>query len=206
MGYMFAGCNSLQEIDISNFDTTNVEMFDWMFAECYEITELDLTNISTQSAINIGSMFRDMTHITKLKLGPLFTTENVEEFGSTFMGCISLVDLDISMLHTSNATSTENMFKNDSSIVTLVLGENFDTSNVTQSYEMFKNMTSLKTIYVTEKFDTSNITSSYDMFLGDTELKGGSQTAYSSAHIDAEYARIDDPTNGKPGYFTLKTN
>ena len=27
-----------------------------------------------------------------------------------------------------------------------------------------------------------------------------------SSYKDKEYARVDDPDNGKPGYFTLKTN
>jgi hypothetical protein len=44
------------------------------------------------------------------------------------------------------------------------------------------------------------------MFNRDTELVGGAGTTYDSNHIDVEYARVDDPDNGKPGYFTLKTS
>lgn len=34
----------------------------------------------------------------------------------------------------------------------------------------------------------------------------GAGTVYDSDHIDKEYARVDDPAIGNPGYFTLKTN
>ena len=34
----------------------------------------------------------------------------------------------------------------------------------------------------------------------------GAGTTYDSSHTDKEYARIDDPANGRPGYFTLKSN
>ena len=40
----------------------------------------------------------------------------------------------------------------------------------------------------------------------DYKLVGGAGTVYSDSNYGSEYARIDDPDNGKPGYFTLKTN
>jgi len=44
------------------------------------------------------------------------------------------------------------------------------------------------------------------MFTSSTNLVGSAGTTYNSNHTDKEYARVDDPANGKPGYFTLKTN
>jgi hypothetical protein len=44
------------------------------------------------------------------------------------------------------------------------------------------------------------------MFTSSTYLIGGAGTTYDANHVDKEYARVDDPQNGKPGYFTLKTN
>ena len=42
------------------------------------------------------------------------------------------------------------------------------------------------------------------MFEDDTKLVGGQGTTYNSSYMRKEYARIDDPSNGKPGYFTYK--
>jgi hypothetical protein len=44
------------------------------------------------------------------------------------------------------------------------------------------------------------------MFKNCTSIVGGAGTTYDANHIKNEYARVDDPTNGKPGYLTLKTN
>ena len=42
------------------------------------------------------------------------------------------------------------------------------------------------------------------MFEADTKLVGGQGTTYNNSYMRKEYARIDDPSNGKPGYFTYK--
>lgn len=63
-------------------------------------------------------------------------------------------------------------------------------------------MTNLTTIYVSDKFTMNKVTTSRNMFTGSTKLVGGAGTAYSSAHIDKTYARID--TASTPGYFTSK--
>jgi hypothetical protein len=36
------------------------------------------------------------------------------------------------------------------------------------------------------------------------KLVGGAGTVYNSSIYDASYARIDNPSLGQPGYFTLK--
>jgi hypothetical protein len=66
-------------------------------------------------------------------------------------------------------------------------------------------MKELKEIYVGNNWNINNDLSSNIIFYGDTNLVGGAGTTYDQNHIDAEYARVDDPENGKPGYFTLKT-
>lgn len=67
--------------------------------------------------------------------------------------------------------------------------------------KMFKNCELLETIYC-NSFNLANTSYSQDVFLNCYNLVGGSGTAYDYSHRDFEYARIDDPTHGKPGYFT----
>ena len=45
-----------------------------------------------------------------------------------------------------------------------------------------------------------------DTFINCSKLVGGAGTRYNSSNANGDYARVDDPTNSKPGYFTLKTN
>lgn len=98
------------------------------------------------------------------------------------------------------------MFSTCKALTNLDLGEKFDTRNVIKMDKMFFNMTSLEKIYIQNSFVTTMVESSEEMFFQNYRLKGGAGTSYSLEHIDAEYARIDDPDNDSPGYFTNRAD
>ena len=41
---MFYGCSDIKEIDLSNFNTSNVKNMDFMFYDCSSLTSLNLSN------------------------------------------------------------------------------------------------------------------------------------------------------------------
>ena len=47
MSYMFFWCSSLNELNITNFNTNNVTDMDYMFSGCKSLKELYLTNFNT---------------------------------------------------------------------------------------------------------------------------------------------------------------
>ncbi len=75
---------------------------------------------------------------------------------------------------------------------------------------MFSRDPNLETIYVSSDFDLSHVsTGSWEgrsVFSEDYKIKGGAGTMLTNGRDTALYGRIDDPDNGKPGYFTLKDN
>ena len=84
---------------------------------------------------------------------------------------------------------------------------NFDTSNVKKTSQMFYQCINLNTIYVSDSFNLDDVdeSNSTSMFNSDTNLVGGSGTMFNEHNpVDKTYARIDDPDNNKPGYFTAK--
>ena len=97
-----------------------------------------------------------------------------------------------------NANSSA-MFKGCSGLSSLDLS-GFNTGSVTKMNRMFEDCSGLVTIYASESFSTDSVTNGFSMFAGCTSLAGGSGTAYNGSLMD--YARIDDPANGLPGYFT----
>jgi hypothetical protein len=66
---------------------------------------------------------------------------------------------------------------------------------------MFQGCTVLTTIYGGDWIKMPELAQN-NTFYNCTSLVGGNGTTYSSAHINAEYARIDRP--GTPGYFTQR--
>jgi surface protein len=57
MQSMFNGCLSLKSLNVSSFDTSEVNNMEAMFYNCIQLTSLDLSNFNTQSVTNMESMF-----------------------------------------------------------------------------------------------------------------------------------------------------
>ena len=203
MALIFFGMSGLTNLDVSNFDTSNVMDMSAMFDGMSSLTSLDISNFDTSKVVNMRSMFSGMKALTGLDISN-FDTSKVTNMDYMFSEMSGLTNLDVSNFNTSNVTDMRDMFKGMSGLTSLNIS-NFNTSNVTDMGWMFYGMRGLSKIYVGNNWSVDNVSASTNMFSGDTELVGGSGTTYDSSHTDKEYARIDDPENGKPGYFTLKT-
>ena len=57
MGYMFFRCEELIKLDLSSFNTKNVETMDSMFYGCIKLASLDLANFKTDKLANVNDMF-----------------------------------------------------------------------------------------------------------------------------------------------------
>ena len=55
--YMFYDCSSLINLDLSNFNTQNVNDMSFMFSFCNSLISLDLSNFNTQNVTDMDYMF-----------------------------------------------------------------------------------------------------------------------------------------------------
>ncbi len=128
-------------------------------------------------------------------------TSNVTNMSWMFQYCSSLQSFDLSGFDTSSVKYMNSMFQYCSSLQSLDLS-GFDTSGVMNMSYMFDDCGKLEKIVVGDAWSTSAVAASIFMFDGCKSLVGGNGTEYDSAHVDAEYARVDD--SGLPGYLTYK--
>ena len=206
---MFSGMRKLITLDLSNFDTSKVTNMETMFYGLSSLTTLNLSKFDTSKVTNMERMFSDMSNLTTLNLSS-FNTSKVKYMNHMFRGMSNLTTLDLSSFDTSQVTSMEYMFFGMSNLTVLNLS-NFDTSQVTDMNYMFYldnwdiSKDKLETIYVNNDFNTAKLTEFTGMFGNRKKLRGGngSYLAYPYA-ADKSWLRIDDPTNGRPGYFTRK--
>ena len=56
MENMFKGCSSLKSIDLSSFNTTNVNNMARMFSHCSSLESIDLSSFNTTNANNVKDM------------------------------------------------------------------------------------------------------------------------------------------------------
>ena len=68
MSNMFANCNSLTSLALSNFNTENVESMLGMFYGCSNLTSIDLSNFNTANVNDMRRMFQDCKRLTSLNL------------------------------------------------------------------------------------------------------------------------------------------
>ena len=207
----FNGCSGLTSLDVSKFDTSNATDMLGMFFYCSNLTSLDVSKFNTSKVTSMLEMFYNCNKLTSLDVSK-FDTNKVTSMQLMFAYCSGLTNIDVSYFDTSNVTSMRSMFHNCSGLTELDLSS-FDTSKVTSMWHMFNACSNLTTIYASDKFVTTALTdeaiedrpegnnNNTHLFDGCTKLVGGSGTAYSAEHVNADYVRIDG-LNGLPGYFT----
>jgi len=60
MNNFFEGCNSLQNLNITNFNTQNVKYMNLVFKDLYKIKKLDVSNFDTNNVIDMNLMLKMM--------------------------------------------------------------------------------------------------------------------------------------------------
>ena len=209
MGYMFSYMPNLTTLNLSSFDTSNVKDMGSMFSSVYKLTTLNLSSFDTSKVTNMESMFDSMQNLTTLNLSN-FDTSSVTNMNAMFYGMSNLTTLNLVNFNTSQVTNMRYMFASMPNLVTLDIS-NFDTSKVNDISSVFalrdedKLQDKLEKIYVNNDFDTTNVTNFSEMFKNRKKLRGGAGSYLANpSTADKSWLRIDDPTNGRPGYFIKK--
>ena len=68
MASMFYGCSSLTSIDVSNFDTSLVTDMTWMFCDCPNLDSLELSNFDMSQITESDNMFAGCSHLTQISM------------------------------------------------------------------------------------------------------------------------------------------
>ena len=235
MRSMFYKIPNLTTLNLSSFDTSKVTNMSSMFYDMSNLTTLNLSNFNTSKVTDMSGMFAGMKNLTNLQLSELFDTSDVRSMSYMFHEDSKLTSLDLSSFNTQNVTNMDSMFSYLSSITDLDLStfntqkvtnmngmfydlekvkildlSTFDTSNVQNMTEMFALMDyapdNLEKIYVGNSFRTDSLINSSTMFRNRKKLRGGAGSYLANpSDADKSWLRIDDPTNGRPGYFTRKS-
>ena len=197
-----------RNIDFTGINLSQIINMDEIFRG-YSGTDDDLQGIlsqlNTSNVTSMNGMFYSCSNY-KIDLSN-FDTRKVTDMSNMFYYTSRLKDLNLSSFNTSNVTNMSSMFQYAGwygAGLNLDISS-FDTRQVTNFDKMFNVMSKTKTIYVGENFVVSSSVSTTDMLKGSFQLVGGAGTVYDVNHVDGEYARIDNPAAGKPGYFTAKT-
>ena len=203
MTSMFSHCSKLSSLDLSHFNTVKVKTMENMFDDCESLLSLDLSSFNTTNVKTMACMFNFCMSLTTINLSS-FNTMNVQNMYSMFSACYALTSIDLNSFNTTNVTNMNYMFAFNRNIKVLDL-DHFDVTNVKYMKGMFTSCASLETIYCTKDWSKKSSEATANMFNNCLKLKGGKGTTWSEdKRTDCYLARLDDPDNGKPGYFSEK--
>ena len=221
MSYMFSNINTLQNLDLQNFQTSKVtNSMGYMFNGCTNLTSLDLTSFDTHGVTSMGSMFGNCSKIAEIKWDTnKFVTDNVTDLSSMFWYCYNLRTVDVSNWNTIKNRSLQGTFQSCNSLTELnvsgwntsnvdmnngMLGTfngcsslvNLDVSNWTPKKtnsirSMFEGCSNLKSLDVSD-WDTSNIQYMFLMFSGCTNLTTLDLSRWETPKLKEAYSMFRD--------------
>lgn len=172
--FMFVDSN-VHEIDLTEFDTTNVVNMDYMFLKAdlgdrlslgstttTQINDADrnILTFNTEGVTSMSGMFKDCK-VKHLDLSSL-RTHNVTDFSDMFYNCDSLIDLNVDGFDTSNAEDFNGMFHGCHKLTQLNV-KHFNVNSVLHMSYLFSGCRRLKVIDL-EGWDFSQIRDANEMF------------------------------------------
>ena len=122
---MFQACYSLENLDLSQWNTASVKNTMSMFFDCKKLSELNVGSWNVSKATNFNQLFVRCASLTNIYGLGNWVTTNGTAFGNLFHGCTSLVELDLSGFDTAKAADMQGFFTGLSSLQKLTLGEKF---------------------------------------------------------------------------------
>jgi len=185
MHSMFSSCKNLKNVIIGkNFDSSKAKHMTNMFRFCESLISLDLSNLNTKSADSMSFMFESCFSLEYLNLEN-FDTSSVTMMSSMFGNCYSLISLNLSNFNTSFVEGMNEMFINCISLKTLDISS-FDISNVVLIHKMFFNCSSLTSLDL-QNFKKTNAMTLVGLFYGCKEIK-----YINLSNLDGFYSRSMD--------------
>jgi surface protein len=109
--YMFHKCVDIIELDLSNFNSSQVTNMCGMFEKCRKLKKIIFNNINTSNVKNMSWMFNECESLNDLDISN-FKTKKVENMICMFNRCESLKNLNLSNLDAQNVINMICMFCN----------------------------------------------------------------------------------------------
>ena len=180
MGGMFYGMSNLTTLNVSHFDTSKVTDMSLMFHGMRDLSALNLSSFNTSQVTDMHNMFYGMSNLTTLNVSH-FDTSKVTDMSLMFHGMRDLSALNLSSFNTSQVTDMHNMFSSMTNLTSFNLSS-FNTSKVTNMGFMFYGIPNLTSLDLSN-FDTSKTTKMSFMFYGMRNLTALNVSNFNTSQV-----------------------
>ena len=132
---MFHGLSNIIEVDLSNFDCSQVTSMKSMFKDCTNLKSINFGNIVTSSLKDMESLFQNCKSLESIDIS-IFDTSSVTTFKELFKSCENIKSINASNFKATNADNVYDMFGYCSNLISIDLS-NFQTSKVSMMQGIF---------------------------------------------------------------------
>ena len=126
MHRMFSDCVDLQKITFGNINTSLVQNMKELFNNCIKLTTIDRLNFNTLSVKTMNSMFNHCESL--LSINAEFNPENVENLFNIFAYCYKVVTINLPSFKYTRTINIKGIFYNDTKLKYVDLS-NFEVSS-----------------------------------------------------------------------------
>ena len=167
MTEMLKGLKEVKTLDVSNWDVSNVTAIDDMFLGDEKLETLDVSKWKTSKIKYMSNVFLDNYKLKSLNVSR-WDTSSATNISGIFSSTYELTEIDVSNWDVSNVTSMYNAFAYNKKLTSLDLSR-WNTSKVKYMSGMFSDNESLTELNL-GNLNTSNVVDMHNMFLNDRNL------------------------------------
>lgn len=175
----FKLCNSIDEINMSNWNMPNVTDMDWTFQQCFLVKELDFSGFNFSKLTKFNGMFYNTTNLERV----IFKNKdfsNVTSMTNTFVAS-GIMEVDLSNAKMPKVTSMKTMFQSCSRLKRV----NFSNIKATSLQDMTQTFTTDKELEVIDLtgFEAPVIEILNQTFFNCRKLKELDLSGFNDAHL-----------------------
>lgn len=178
--YLFEGCGKLVSFDFAGLDFSHVEKMSCAFYNCHDLKEVLFNGVNLSSVQDFSMLFGGCSSLNAVDLENV-DTSSAADFDFMFSGCEELKTLDVSMLDVSNVTSMASLFSGCSSLESVVLFNDVSDRLQDMGY-LFDGCSSLEQVDLTS-FSAATVTDISGLFRGCASLRKIDLTPFSKNPI-----------------------
>ena len=112
---MFRECVSINEIDLSNFDDSQLSKMHFMFYDCQSLKKIEISNIKGYKVVDSGSLFGNCYALESINLASFYAPNN-NQLHYMFSNCQSLISVNFPYFNINNTKIIDFIFANCNSL------------------------------------------------------------------------------------------
>lgn len=175
----FKLCNSIDEINMSNWNMPNVTDIDWTFQQCFLVKELDFSGFNFSKITKFNGIFYSTTNLERV----IFKNKdfsNVTSMSNTFVAS-GIIEVDLSNAIMPKVTTMKTMFQSCSRLQKV----NFSNIKATSLKDMTQTFTTDKELEVIDLtgFEAPVIEILNQTFFNCRKLKELDLSGFNDAHL-----------------------